>query len=196
MFEYDAYDEAEFDEFDEFAEFDEFEEEEDDGLYFDSEEFEEMEDLMAGALTAESEEEEDAFLGALVSAATRALPRVLSVGRRVLPRLVGVARRVVSTVSKDPNVRRAARAGVNVVARTAQDVARQVSRGGPVSGSFIARRAAGHTARVIPYAFYGRRGYPSWSRGRPYPRVVRPYRRSRYTRAPVRRYRRPVARTR
>lgn len=178
----DLYDDMELDELDE------FEDDADFAGEFEDDELEEMEYLMEGALMAESEEEEDAFLGALVSMATKALPSVLSVGRKVLPKLVGAAKHVVSAVGKDPNVRRAAKSGVNVLTRTAQDVARRYSQGRPVTGRYIARKAAGHTSRVIPYAVYGKRGHPSWSRQRS------KYRRPRCARRPSRRPARSPAR--
>jgi hypothetical protein len=154
MFEDDDYDDFDdFDEFDLVAEEDAFE--------VDEDTFEEMEAYMEGALLAESEEEEDAFLGALVSAATKALPSVISVGRKLLPKFVGAAKQVVRSVRRDPNVRRAAKAGVNVLTRTAQDVARQYARGGSVSGQFISRRAAAHAGRALPYAVYRTRRMPS-----------------------------------
>lgn len=157
MFDEDDFDDYDdFDDFDLIAEADDFED--------DEEAFEEMESFMEGAIMADSEEEEDAFLGALVSAATRALPSVISVGKKLLPKFLGAAKQVVRSVRRDPNVRRAAKAGVNVITRTAQDVARQYARGGKVSGQFISRRAAQHAGKALPYAVYGTRRAPTLGR--------------------------------
>jgi hypothetical protein len=115
-----------------------------------------MEAYMEGALMAESDEEEDAFLGALLSTATSVLPSIISVGQRMLPKFLGAAKQVLNTVRNDPNVRRAAKTGVNVLTRTAQDVARRYASGQPVMGQYISRRAPGCAAKAFPYAAYGR----------------------------------------
>ena len=125
---------------------------------------EEMEALMEAAIYAESEAEEDAFLGAIASIASKVLPKAISIGRKVLPKLVSAGKRFISQARRSPYARRAAKAGVNVVARTAQDVLRSYSQGRPVSPHYIARRAAGHAAHTAPYVAYGRNRYPSWSR--------------------------------
>jgi len=182
MFEDDDFDD--FEALDDFEELDDFELMAEANDYEEEDAYEEMEACMEGALLAESEEEEDEFLGALISAATRILPKAISVGRRVIPRLFGVAKSLVNSARRNPNIRRAARAGANVITRTAQDVAKQYARTGRVSGNFVSRRAAGHAARVLPYAVYGTRRVPALGRRRRYPYPTRRYRaRPRYYRS-------------
>jgi hypothetical protein len=116
-----------------------------------------MEAYMEGALMAESDEEEDAFLGALLSTATSMLPSIISVGQRMLPKFLGAAKQLLNTVRNDPNVRRAAKTGVNVLTRTAQDVARRYASGQPVMGQYTSRRAPGCcAAKAFTHTAYGR----------------------------------------
>lgn len=183
MYEDDDFDDFELDEFDLMAGADFADEDDEDA-------FEEMEAYMEGALMAESDEEEDAFLGALLSTATSMLPSIISVGQRVLPKFLGAAKQVLNTVRSDPNVRRAAKTGVNVLARTAQDVAKRYASGRPVSGQYISRRAAGYAARALPHALYGRRKMPALVPGSAYPkRTRRPTRQVARRRARSRYYR-------
>jgi hypothetical protein len=163
--------EDDFDDFDLFDEGDDFE-------LFDEEAFNEMEAYMEGALLAESDEEADAFLGALLSTAAGALPSVISVGSQMLPQFLGAAKNVLNSVARDPNVRRAARTGANVIAGTVQDVAKRYASGGPVSGQYVARRAAANAANALPYAVYG-------TRRKPKPKPTQPGRRRRPRPAPA-----------
>lgn len=104
-----------------------------------------MEHLGSLAAQAESEAEAEAFLGALVPLATRLLPGIA----RATPQLVRGVAQVGRQLWRNPRTRRLVAAVPQVVQRTAADLARQYSRGTPLSGQATARTLARNAATVL-----------------------------------------------
>jgi hypothetical protein len=108
-----------------------------------------MEHLGHAAAESESEAEAEAFIGALVPLAAQVLPRVAPVIMRVAPQLIRGAVRVGQTLWRNPQTRRLVRAVPTIVNRTARTVARQASRGRPVTPQWAVRTLARQADRVL-----------------------------------------------
>lgn len=108
-----------------------------------------MKRLGREAAYAESEEEAEAFLGALVPLAAQAVPRAAPSLARAAPQLISGLARVGRTLRNNPATSGLVRALPAVALRTAADIARQASRGRPLTREGIARTLAGQTARVL-----------------------------------------------
>lgn len=108
-----------------------------------------MEHLGHAAAAAESEAEAEAFLGALVPLAARLLPRAASTVMRVAPNLIRGIAGAARTLRRNPATRPLVRALPAVVRRTTATLARQASRGRPVTPQSAVRTLARQTAQVL-----------------------------------------------
>lgn len=108
-----------------------------------------MEHLGHAAAEAETEAEAEAFVGALIPLAARLIPRVAPAIMRTAPQLIRGVSRVARTLRRNPVTRPLVRAIPTVVRRTTADLARQVSRGRPITAQGAARTLARQTARVL-----------------------------------------------
>lgn len=108
-----------------------------------------MEHLGHAAAEAESEAEAEAFIGALIPLAARLIPRVAPAILRTAPQLIRGVGRVARTLRTNPVTRPLVRAIPTVVRRTTADLARQVSRGRPITAQSATRTLARQTARVL-----------------------------------------------
>jgi hypothetical protein len=108
-----------------------------------------MEHFGHAAATAESEAEAEAFIGALIPLAARLLPQLGSAVMRVAPQLIRGASRVARTLRTSPVTRPLVRALPAVVRSTTADLARQVSRGQPLTAQGAVRTLARNTARTL-----------------------------------------------
>ncbi len=104
-----------------------------------------MEHLGALAANAESEAVAEAFLGALVPLATKLAPAIA----RATPHLVQGVAKVGRQLWRNPGTRRLVAAVPQVVQRTAADLARQHSRGIPLTTQAATRSLARQVANVL-----------------------------------------------
>jgi hypothetical protein len=108
-----------------------------------------MEHLGHAAAEAQSEAEAEALVGALIPLAARLIPRIAPAIMRTAPQLIRGVSRVARTLRTNPVTRPMVRAIPTVVRRTTADLARQVSRGRPITTGGAARTLARQTAQVL-----------------------------------------------